>query len=335
MAPPAVRVEADGSVRFGDRFSVSFQRTLRVPEGVGPGLLPPALGPLPVLSVGDYADRVPAAWRERGGVFVPLHPREALWLAFDAPEWHPHAVKVGVGRVNALTGGPWSASPSADPQDYLVCPPQLWLDGIRTAAGEVRQLVAAPLGRGVTVEGQVTGEESGGLQLLVLPPRPGRFPDHPPPEPAPGDLPMGMGMGMGGPPPQASASAAPEAEMGIAAGGRIGQKVYPDPYGADTWDPDAAATLWVHLLNAELFQAVTGRPPPPSPVSARTYTEHGLPWFELADEGADDLGGSELDRVRPLSELEREAGEDGGDQALEIPEGQVIRLRPGERDGGR
>lgn len=326
MPPLKAAVRADGSVAFGGRFSVSFQRTLRVPEGTGAGRLPPGLGALPVLAVEDYAARVPAAWRERGGVFVPLHPREALWLGFDSPSWHPHAVKVGVGGVNALTGGPWSPSLGAGPQDYLVCPPQLWLDGISTAAGEVRQLVAAPLGRGYTVEAQVTGRERyGGLQLVVYPPRPGRFPDEPPP-PSAADLPPGAGML--GAPPVAAFGQGP-AEMGIAAGGRIEQKVYPDPHGADTWDPSAGAALWVHLLNAEQFQAVAGRPPPPSPVGARTYTEYGFPWFELMDEGEEDLGRSELDRVRPLSELEREAGEGNEEEPFDIPEGQVVRLRRG------
>jgi hypothetical protein len=49
----------------------------------------------------------------------------------------------------------------------------------------------------------------------------------------------------------------------------------------------------------------------------------------------ENLGASELDRVRPLSELEREAGEGDGEEPFDIPDGQVVRLRRGSGgDGG-
>jgi hypothetical protein len=52
----------------------------------------------------------------------------------------------------------------------MVAPGQPWLDGYVVADGTIRQFVAAPLGLGVTAEGQITGkEEFGGLQLEVLP----------------------------------------------------------------------------------------------------------------------------------------------------------------------
>ncbi|MGH9227016.1 MAG: hypothetical protein ACRD2W_25295, partial [Acidimicrobiales bacterium] len=101
-----------------------------------------------------------------GRPVIPLRQGEALWLAFGGEDWHPNAVQVAVGGVNAVSGQPFEAGLSDDPQNYLVTPEQPWLDGIKTGDGVVRQLVAAPLGSGVTVEGQVTGEEStGGIQL--------------------------------------------------------------------------------------------------------------------------------------------------------------------------
>jgi hypothetical protein len=112
-----------------------------------------------------------------------MYQREALWLAFDAAAWKPNAVKVGVGRVNALTGDSWDLALRAEPQDYLVCPNQPWLDGFKTGENVVRQFVAMPLGQGYTVEGQLTGEEQfGGMQIVVYEPKPGRFPDQPPPD---------------------------------------------------------------------------------------------------------------------------------------------------------
>ncbi len=33
------------------------------------------------------------------------------------------------------------------------------------------------------------------------------------------------------------------------------------------------------------WREITGEEPPPTPVSARTYSEHGFPWFSLYVEG--------------------------------------------------
>ena len=91
-------------------------------------------------------------------------------------------MQIGIGGINAVSGGAWEEGLSADPQNYLVCPDQLWLDGINAGKELIRQFVAMPLGSGTTVEAQLTGrEEVGGIQIRVFEPKPGRFPDRPPP----------------------------------------------------------------------------------------------------------------------------------------------------------
>src|SRR4051812_37793568 len=107
----AVDVRPD-EIRIGSRLSVSFQRTLRLPEQAPGGNeadypLPPTFGRFPVHRVADYADRVPADWVARGGVFIPMHRHEAMWLAFGGPDRRPTAVQVGAGGVNVLTGDPF------------------------------------------------------------------------------------------------------------------------------------------------------------------------------------------------------------------------------------
>src|SRR5438034_589052 len=124
---PGVSIDRD-RVHIGERFSVSFQRTLRIPDDGRAYPLPPGLGAFPVHPVEDYKDRVPAAWREQGGVFIPMHQGEALWLGFDGASWKPNAVKVAVGMVNAVSGEMWDERLHDDPQDYVVCPQQPWLD---------------------------------------------------------------------------------------------------------------------------------------------------------------------------------------------------------------
>ena len=105
MTMPRVRI-ADDSLSVG-RLSITFQRTLRIPDDGRSYPLPPGLGAFPLRRVKDFARRVPAAWRERGGYFIPMYQREALWISFRGERWRPNAVKVGVGGVNAISGQPW------------------------------------------------------------------------------------------------------------------------------------------------------------------------------------------------------------------------------------
>ena len=101
--------------------SVSFQRTLRIPEtGLHP--LPPGLGRFPLRRVEDYPATAPAEWLARGGVMLPIYQREAMWLSFGAAE--PSALQVGVGKVCAVSGLPWIEHLVKDPQNYVVLPDQ-------------------------------------------------------------------------------------------------------------------------------------------------------------------------------------------------------------------
>src|SRR3954452_10858528 len=168
-------------VQIGRHFSVTFQRTLRIPDDGREYPLPPSLGHFPVRRVADFADGVPAAWREHGGVLLPMYQREAMWLNFHAAHWRPNALKVAVGKVNALSGERYHQRLTTDAQDYVVTPPQPGLDGINAGAGYIKQFVAMPLGSGATIEGQITGQEThGGLQLVCFEARPGRFPEQAP-----------------------------------------------------------------------------------------------------------------------------------------------------------
>ena len=322
-SPLKVAVEND-AVRIGERFSVTFQRTLRIPDDGRAYPLPPGLGRFPVCRVEDYAARAPDEWRRRGGVFIPMYQREALWLAFDAAWWKPNAVQVAVGGINAVSGTPWEEALSADPQNYLVCPDQPWLDGINTGSGTIRQFVAMPLGLGYTVEAQLTGkEEVGGLQIRAYEPRPGRFPDQPPqrsrhPE---AGVPMAAPRGVG--------------LMGLGAGGTMRQKIYPDTYGLDTWDPGHFGEVFVYIVNSVQFRELTGREPPPTPIDTKAYTQHGFPWFDLYDEGLGDVAAPEdLAGIKSVRQKDTESGravDEAKTEPDEIPPSQVKKIRrPGD-----
>ncbi|PVH76461.1 hypothetical protein DL98DRAFT_361971, partial [Cadophora sp. DSE1049] len=144
--------------------------------------LPPDHDPFPLYSVRKFADALPVDVVAKGGCFLPIYQREAMWMYFEASQ--PFAVMVCVGGVNAVSGEPvkynmgtiirqkTKLAQGKSIQDYVVAGPQTWLDGVATHDGSVRQFVATPVGSEYSVEAQLTGAESiAGLQLEIMPPR--------------------------------------------------------------------------------------------------------------------------------------------------------------------
>ncbi|PGH32696.1 hypothetical protein GX50_04476 [[Emmonsia] crescens] len=160
------------------RLRMSFHRTIRVPETDKEFHLPPSFGKFPLYSVKQFEKRLPENMSLKGGLLFPIHEREAMWIRFEGRS--QFAVKIYIGGVNVISGEPSTEnmatklrrqklnSESQSLQDYIVTPTQLWVDGIATAPGNVRQFVAVASGQGFTVEAQVTGEEVvDGLQFEV------------------------------------------------------------------------------------------------------------------------------------------------------------------------
>lgn len=320
MAKDVVRLDGDTLVLPGD-VRVRFVRTLRLPEE-GTHALPPGLGDFPVRMVSDYPDTVPAQWRKRGGVMLPMYLREAMWLSFSCRE--TAALQIGVGKVCAVSGEPWSDKLSQRPQNYVVLPEQPWLDGINSGDGTTRQFVAVPLGLGATVEGQVTGEEVwGGIQLQnFAAKRPTLVNSYPEtagwgsaPPPAPGSYGMQQGAvpdGAAGfgrppnvtgtPPPAPSGSRAPKA-MGLGVGGTMNQEIYQDSRTLSEWKSKPSGRVFVHLVTPPDWRYITGEEPPASPVNRASYTQAGLPWYDYYDADATDLQPTQqLQNVAPVGE---------------------------------
>ncbi len=309
----------DDTIFIGRHFSVDFQRTLRIPDDGKTYPLPPGLGRFPICRVEDYKDRVPPSWKEHGGVFIPMYQREALWLYFDGASWRPNAVKIAVGKINAITGKRLHHHLNQTKQNYVVCPDQPWLDGINAGEGYIRQFVAMPLGMGYTVEAQISGkEEFGGIQVIVYDPKPGKFPDKPPPFSDQYEL------------TEMAAGPMAGSEMGLAAGGRMKQSIYPDDYGVDTWDEENFGRVYVHIVNSMMYREITGENPPTTPVTAKTYTEYGMPWFDLYDEAKGDVASSKkLSKVKSVKQMDKKKGfsPQQDDTSIKIPDGQVKKLK--------
>ncbi|TLS40864.1 hypothetical protein FE633_39170 [Streptomyces montanus] len=334
MTDSTVRIDGN-TLRLPGGVLVRFIRTLRLPE-TGTHPLPPGLGEFPIRRVEDFPDTVPPEWLARGGVMLPVYLREAMWLSFAGTS-EPAALQVGVGKVCAVSGKPWSSRLVRDPQNYVVLPRQPWLDGINSGKGTVRQFVAVPLGLGATVEGQVTGEEVwGGVQLQSFPLNdtalaawreaqrraaeqaarrrsmtatggygaalPMAAPGSPPPPPMGAPMPAWAG-GPQGPASPAGGSPRPAAAMGLGVGGSMRQEVYRDDRPLTDWAQTAAGRVFVHLVTPPEWRRITGEAAPPSPVDRAAYTRAGLPWFDYYDQDAADLSPTDaLGSVKPVGD---------------------------------
>lgn len=282
-------------MRIG-RVDVTFHRTVRVADGRTPANLPPSLGRATVSRVAQYRANCPEGWDD-AGFFIPLHDTEALWLSF-APA-APSALIIGAGGINAVNGQ--SLGTKLTEGGYLVAPPQPWLDGWKGTDGSVYQFVATPYkaGEGLSVGEQILGAESktGGMGIAVFE----SLKDLAPvPSPRQG---WSMGAydtgfsyeGMKGGASGMTLSASPMrgsitrgAEMGIGKGGKITQKIYPDPYGIDVWKDAPAEVVVVYLIDALGYEEITGISIP-KPASQETY---GGKWYGVADEAQADSGGT-------------------------------------------
>ena len=296
-------------VHEGARCVIEFQRTLRIPDDGGTYPLPPGLGRFPLRHLDDHAERLPEDWLRRGGVIVPMHQAEALWINFRSYDY-PCAVKIATGKICAVTGDNWVDHLNGDPQDYVAVPEQPWLDGYCVEKGVIRQFVAMPLGEGYTAEEQLTGAaRHGGLQLLVCPMKRERY----------------------------EAMIAAQAAvysfralcddsvqsfaMGLAPGGRMKQEIYDDPHGLDAWDQRRIRRCFVTIANSAQWTDITGQRPPTEPPTAKSYTDAGLPWFDYfggdlkARPGAEKLAG-----LASVAETASKKGDPppSGDESLDV-----------------
>lgn len=292
--------------------SVDFQRTLRIPDDGNDHFLPPGLGSFPLRHIEDYAERLPSKWNERGGAMLPIHQSEAMWLNFDCQ--YPMALKVGTGKVCAISGEDWGSGLSSVPQNYCILPDQPWLDGYCVEKGVIRQFVAAPLGKDVTVEELLTGQgEWGGLQIEAWPLRPDIYWKDELRDQVDSKWEQWLRGGEDDSfAPRLNCcepSCAPELSMGLAAGGRMKQEIYEDARDPSDYLTCDANRCFVHLCNASQWELTTGEAPPNIPPTSEDYSNHGLPWYDYYDEKQVALSETtKLGGIKSLKQLEDELG---------------------------
>lgn len=327
-------------------FNIGFQRTLRIPDDGRTYPLPAGLGRFLLRHVDDFGDRLPAQWRARGGVMLPMYQAEAMWLNFSGG--YPWAVKIAAGLVNAVSGeswdvglhstteqlppGSWCATgvPSEfTPQDYLTVPEQPWLDGFNVGSGQIRQFVAMPLGGGHTAEEQVTGQgKHGGLQILAYPMRAEAY------EERFGTRWASVG-GYEDIDKYAMATtvecAAPPPDMGLGLGGLMRQEILADPFGVDAWDLQHPSRCFVHLTNSEQWARITGEASPTRPPTAADYARARIPWFDYYAQGEALPGSAELASLKSVAAVSAARGHAAPVDDASIPIDRVTVVQPRDR----
>src|SRR5207302_8150343 len=67
------------------------------------------------------------------------------------------------------------------------------------------------------------------------------------------------------PPPQQPQQQQPRWDMGLAAGGRISQKIHPDPLPRNSYNTSCTRVLNIQILNSVAFETCTGMLTPETP----------------------------------------------------------------------
>ena len=286
---------------------INFQRTLRLPDDGKEHHLPPGFGSFPLRHIEDYNLGERSSLKARGGVIMPMFQADALWMNFsplvedyDSVKY-PIAVKIGTGKICAVSGNAWSEKLIKKTQNYIVVPDQPWLDGYNTGDGVVRQFVAAPLGGGGTVEEQIAGtSDVGGIQIQAYPLKRSAYDK------------LNLKANDAGEVLEIcySMSIEPNSFMGLSAGGQMRQEIYEDEHAAADWDKSISNRCFVTIANAEQWMEITGEEPPMTQVSASDYSNAGLPWFEYYDADKKTLkSAAALGKLKSFQKAYAEKGE--------------------------
>merc|ERR1712129_356670 len=96
--------------------------------------------------------------------------------------------------------------------------------------------------------------------------------------------------------------------MGLAAGGKMKQKIYKDAKeNLGMYNVKKVTRVFVNIANGNMWNKITGKILPKSPLNPLIYKSYGYPWFELYDDGMDDLDKADnLSNIKSIKALEND-----------------------------
>jgi Ankyrin repeats (3 copies)/Zinc finger, C3HC4 type (RING finger) len=95
-------------------------------------------------------------------------------------------------------------------------------------------------------------------------------------------------------------------ELGLCVGGGINQEIRQDP-DPNIWNWHKAKVINIQIISAPLFQALTGQPPPPSPITYQSYIDARLPFYHVVPRESVEVGEG-LSSVLTVSNLDARHG---------------------------
>jgi hypothetical protein len=96
-------------------------------------------------------------------------------------------------------------------------------------------------------------------------------------------------------------------DMGLAAGGKMEQQIFKDPFGLSDWSSTVKSRCYVHMCNSLGWEHLTGTKPPTIPMTSAHYASKGFPWFKYYEEGAKSLSGTEKTKgLKSVAEFQKE-----------------------------
>jgi hypothetical protein len=99
--------------------------------------------------------------------------------------------------------------------------------------------------------------------------------------------------------------------MGIAAGGKLIQDILADSSPSYIWNTSHTSLINVHVVSPISFESVTHIVPHEIPITAKDYTDAGLPFFVVEEDTENRISGSEtLNAVKSVSQTDKQIGVD-------------------------
>ncbi|KAF7366532.1 Ubiquitin-like domain-containing protein [Mycena sanguinolenta] len=99
-----------------------------------------------------------------------------------------------------------------------------------------------------------------------------------------------------------------DVRMGIAAGGKITQKIYQDRFSPVVYDEENLHRVFIHTVSTAAWEMITGVVCPITPITPALYKAYNYPWFRLYDEHLPTVHpGGTLGAVRSIRSLDNAA----------------------------